>query len=122
MADPRCDATAEEDALEAREPAGYRLSDDSIKEQVGRRLAQDDRLDAGGIVVEVQGGEVTLKGQVRQSADMKRAEQHACETAGVKLVRNALTLDEVPPDAPAAIGDDKPAGAAPKMGKPGYER
>jgi osmotically-inducible protein OsmY len=122
MADPRCNATAEEDALEAREPAGYRLSDASIQEQVRRRLARDDGLDDSAIMVEVQGGEVTLKGRVRQCADMQRAEQHACETEGVKLVRNALTLDEAPPDAPAVLGGAKPAGAASKMGKPGYER
>ena len=79
-------------------------------------------LDANGIGVEVLDGEVTLGGRVRHFADMQRAEQHACETEGVKLVRNALTLDEASPDAPAAVGGAKPAGAAPKMGKPGYER
>ncbi|MEA2811310.1 MAG: hypothetical protein QOJ17_5451, partial [Rhodospirillaceae bacterium] len=78
-------AAADEYAPEAREPAGYRLSDASIKEQVRRRLAQDDGLDDSGIVVEVQGGEVTLRGRVRQCADMQRAEQLACETEGVKL-------------------------------------
>jgi len=112
-------AAAEEYAPEAREPAGYRLSDASIKEQVRRRLAQDDGLDDTGIVVEVQGGEVMLRGRVRQCADMQRAEQLACETEGVKLVRNGLTSDQPPPD---AIDGEKPVGAAPKMGKPGYER
>ena len=36
---------AEEYTPEAREPAGYRLSDADIKEQVCRRLVQDGELD-----------------------------------------------------------------------------
>jgi osmotically-inducible protein OsmY len=119
MVDTHRVAAAEEYAPEAREPAGYRLSDASIKEQVRRRLAQDDGLDDSGIVVEVQGGEVTLRGRVRQCADMQRAEQLACATAGVKLVRNGLTPVEPPPE---AMDGKQPLGAAPKMGKPGFER
>jgi osmotically-inducible protein OsmY len=112
-------AEAEEYAPEAREPAGYHHSDASLKQQVCRVLAQADGLDASGIVVEVQDGEVTLGGRVRHCADMQRAEQLACATAGVKLVRNGLTPVEPSPE---AIGGKQPAGAAPKMGKPGFER
>ncbi len=110
--------SADEYAPEAREPGGYRRSDDAIRAQVCRRLAQDDGLDASGIVVEVKDGEVTISGTVRRCADMQRAEQHACATEGVRLVRNGLVSEEPPPvDALA-----KPVGAASKMGKPGYER
>jgi osmotically-inducible protein OsmY len=112
-------AAAEEYAPEAREPAGYRHSDASIKEQIRRQLAQDDGLDDSGIVVDVQDGEVTLIGRVRHCADMQRAEQHACAIEGVKLVRNGLTPVEPPSE---AIDGRQPVGAAPKMGKPGYER
>lgn len=118
----RAAAAAEEYAPEVREPAGYRHSDASIKEQVCRLLALDDGLDDSGIVVEVRSGEVTISGSVRQSADMHRAEQHACATEGVKLVRNALAPDESPSDTSFAIDGEQPAGAASKMGKPGYER
>ena len=62
--------------------------------------------------------EVTIRGSVRQCADMHRAEQHVCLAEGVKLVRNGLTADEPPPTVLA----DGPVGAATKMGKPGYER
>jgi hypothetical protein len=115
---------AEDHAPEAREPAGYRLSDTDIKEQVRWQLTRDGGLDNSGIVVEVRDGEVTLSGKVRQYADIHRAEQHACAAEGVKLVRNELTSDEPPPnvDAMTRLGKVKPVGAAPKMGKPGYER
>ena len=62
---------------------------------------------------------MTLSGHVRQCADMQRAEQLACATAGVKLVHNRLAADEPPPQ---AIDGERPVGAAAKMGKPGYER
>jgi osmotically-inducible protein OsmY len=112
-------AEAEEYAPEAREPAGYHHSDAGLKEQVRRALAQADGLDASGIVVDVLGGEVTLSGRVRHCADMQRAEQLACATAGVKLVRNGLTPVEPPAE---AIDGKQAVGAAPKMGKPSFER
>jgi osmotically-inducible protein OsmY len=110
---------AEEYTPEAREPAGYRLSDADIKEQVCRRLAEDGELDASGIAVDVRGGEVTLSGAVRRCADMQRAENDACLAEGVKLVRNLLASEE-----PLSQADEeiRAAGAAPKMGKPSYER
>jgi osmotically-inducible protein OsmY len=109
---------AEEYSPEAHEPAGYRLSDADIKEQVCRRLAEDAELDASGITVDVQGGEVTLSGSVRRSADMQKAENDACLAEGVKLVRNRLIADEPLSD---AREQRQPTGAAPKMGKPSYE-
>ena len=109
----------EDHAPEAREPAGYRHSDADIKQQVCRQFAQDDGFDDSGVVVEVRDGEVTIRGRVRRYADVHRAEQRACAAEGVTLVRNELTCDEPPPNVDAMA---KPVGAAPKMGKPGYER
>ena len=114
---PRARAT-EEYAPEAREPAGYRLSDASINEQILRQLAREEALDVGGITVEVRDGEVTLSGSVRCYADMQRVEELACAIEGVKLARNGLTSLE--PASPEVDGG-QPAGAASKMGKPGYE-
>ena len=71
-----------------------------------------------GIEVEVKNGEVTLSGSVRNCADMKRAETHACAVLGVVLVRNGLQPKEPLP----APQPEQPDGAAAKMGKPGYER
>lgn len=118
MADTSRTATAEEDALEAREPAGYRHSDASVKERILRQLALEKGLDASNVTVEVQDCEVRLNGSVRCYADMQRAEALACAIEGVKLVRNGLTSVEPPPQAVAG----GPAGTASKMGKPGYER
>ena len=112
----RVGAAEEEYAQEAREPAGYRLSDASIREQILRQLAQGEGLDA--IMVELREGEVMLSGSVRCYADMQRVEELACAIDGVKLVRNGLTSLE---PAPPADDDGQPAGAASKMGKPGYE-
>jgi osmotically-inducible protein OsmY len=114
---PRVPVT-EEDALEAREPTGYRFSDASIKEQILRQLALKEGLDAGGITVEVRDGEVTLNGSVQCYADMQRVEELACAIEGAKLVRNGLSSLE--PASPEVDGG-QPVGAASKMGKPGYE-
>ncbi len=119
MVDTSRTPTTEEYAPEAREPAGFRQADASIKEEILRQFALDEGLDASGITVEVQGGEVTLGGSVRCYADMQRAEEDACKIEGVKLVRNGLTSVELPP---RAIDGRQPIGAASKMGKPGYER
>ena len=119
MVDSRRVGAAEEGyAQEAREPAGYRLSDASIKEEILRQLAQDKEFDAGGIRVELRDGEVTLSGSVRCYADMQRVEELACAIDGVKLVRNGLTSVE---PAPPADDDAAVTGSASKMGKPGYE-
>lgn len=118
MADtPRTDL-AEEDALEAREPAGYRQSDAGLREEILRQLALAEGLDASGITVDVKDCEATLSGSVRCYADMQRAEALACAIPGVKQVRNGLASVEPAPH--AAPG--RPVGSASKMGKPGYER
>jgi osmotically-inducible protein OsmY len=114
----RVDAAEEGYAPEAREPAGYRLSDASIKEQILRQLTLVDGFDAGAITIEVRDGEVTLSGSARCYADMQRIEELVCAIEAVKLVRNGLTSLE---PATRAVEDGESAGAASKMGKPGYE-
>lgn len=111
-------APAEDYVPEAREPAGYRRSDADIAVDVRHRLADDVGLDANGIEIEVKDGQVTMRGVVRHCGDMQRAEAHACAIAGVAAVRNELQAKEPPPE----IEAEQPAGAAAKMGKPGYER
>ena len=113
------DRVEPEDHLpEVREPAGYRHGDADIARDLRERLADDVGLDSRDIEVEVKNGEVTLGGSVRTCADMKRAEAHACAVQGVVLVRNGLQPKEPAP----AAEPEQPAGAAAKMGKPGYER
>ena len=109
--------TAEDHIPEVREPGGYRRSDADIAAELRQRLADDVGLDAGGIEVEVKNGDVTVRGVVRHSGDMQRAEAHACAIAGVTAVRN-----ELQPKEPLREPETKQApGAASKMGKPGYE-
>jgi hypothetical protein len=113
---------AEEYASEVREPAGYRLSDAALREQVLRSLARQEGLGRSAIAVEVADGTVTLSGSVRDCTDMQNIEQLACMTEGVRLVRNHLQPAAPPAPAPApALNRRPPAGGAPKMGKPGYE-
>ena len=108
----------EDHVPEVREPAGYHHSDADIARELRERLADDVGLDSRGIEVEVKNGEVTLGGTVRHCSDMQRAEAHACAIPGVLQVRNNLQSKE-PLPSPAPDGQ---AGAAAKMGKPGYER
>jgi len=117
MTDTPRPAMAEEDALEAREPAGYRQSDASVRQHILGQLALAEGIDASAITVEVKDCEVTLSGSVRCYADMQRVEALACACDGVKLVRNGLVSIEPAPHAVAG----RPVGSAPKMGKPGYE-
>jgi osmotically-inducible protein OsmY len=113
---PDVDRT-EEYAREAREPQGYRRTDEEMAREICERLADDVGLDAGGVYVEVRQGEATLHGVVRHCADIPRAERHACAVVGVTCVRNDLTARETSEQArrPAVVG------AASKMGKPTYE-
>ncbi|MBI2736208.1 MAG: BON domain-containing protein [Rhodospirillales bacterium] len=108
----------EDHAPEVREPAGYRHADADIARELRECLTDDVGLDSSGIEVEVRNGEVILSGTVRHAADMKRAEAHACAVPGVMLVRNDLQAKEPSP----CPQPEQPAGAAAKMGKPGYER
>ena len=108
----------EDHVPEVREPSGYRHSDTDIARELRECLADDVGLDSNCIEVEVKNGEVTLSGAVRHCGDMKRAEAHACAILGVVLVRNGLQPKEPLP----APEPEQPAGAAAKMGKPGYER
>jgi len=104
-------------APEVREPGGYRHSDADIARELRHCLADDVGLDARSIEVEVGNGDVTLSGTVRHADDMKRAEAHACAVPGVVVVRNGLRATQPRP----VPEQDQSAGAAAKMGKPGYE-
>lgn len=109
---------AQDHLPEVREPEGYCRSDPEIVKELGERLADDVGLDARAIEVEVKAGRVTLSGVVRNEADIKRAESHACAIPGVTVVRNELRCRQ-----PGPVGEgSSPTGAASKMGKPSYER
>lgn len=77
-------------AHRGRGPKGYRRSDERILEDVCDRLTEDRELDAAGIEVRVEGGEVTLSGTVESRADRRRAEDLAESVSGVTHVTNNL--------------------------------
>jgi osmotically-inducible protein OsmY len=109
---------AQDHLPEVREPEGYRRSDAEIAKELGECLADDVGLDAHSVEFEIKDGTVTLSGVVRDDADIKRVESHACALPGVTVVRNDLRCRQA---GPVSEGRS-PAGAASKMGKPNYER
>ena len=77
-----------------RGPAGYRRSDERIREDVNDCLTDDPYLDASGIQVRVQNCEVTLDGTVNSRACKRRAENLVEEIAGVRHVQNNLRVKD----------------------------
>ncbi|MCZ7572123.1 MAG: BON domain-containing protein [Ardenticatenaceae bacterium] len=77
-----------------RGPQGYQRSDERIQEDVCDRLTQHGHLDASGIEVRVQDGEVTLQGTVPSRQARYMAEDTADSVPGVKDVQNRLQVQE----------------------------
>ena len=79
-------------------PRNYQRSDERIKEEVCERLTRHGRIDASGVEIDVQDGEVTLKGEV-QNREMKRlAEDTADSVSGVRQVNNEIHVQRRDPD------------------------
>src|SRR5262245_53392382 len=64
----------EQGRFAGRGPKGYKRSDERIEEDVCDRLTENAELDATGITVQVQNGEVTLSGNVEHRYFKKLAE------------------------------------------------
>lgn len=77
-----------------RGPKGWQRSDENIREQVCDRLEQDPHIDASEIEVNVASGVVTLAGKVDTRSTKRRAEDIVEGLAGVKDVRNELSVDQ----------------------------
>ncbi|WMT90607.1 BON domain-containing protein [Pelagibacterium sp. H642] len=75
-----------------RGPKSYQRRDDRILEDVSDRLMEDPFLDASGIEVSVNAGEVRLDGSVDARADKRRAEDVAEMVSGVGNVQNNLRV------------------------------
>jgi osmotically-inducible protein OsmY len=71
-------------------PRGYRRSDARILEEVSARLERDPDVDASGIEVTVEDGQVLLAGEVPERRMRWLAEEVALACAGVKDVDNRL--------------------------------
>lgn len=75
-------------------PQNYQRSDQRIKEDVSDRLMAHGHLDARGINVSVNNGEVTLSGTVNSRQDKRTADDIADSVTGVKDVNNQLKVQQ----------------------------
>ncbi|WP_421931722.1 BON domain-containing protein [Phenylobacterium sp.] len=87
-------------------PKGYRRSDERINEDVHDRLTEDPHIDASGIVVMVQEGEVTLSGSVSDRRAKHHAEAIIEHIAGVTHVQNNLRADPGEARGPTPLGEN----------------
>jgi hypothetical protein len=73
-------------------PKGYRQGDARLFEEVCERLTRHGQLDARGIKVSCEKGEIVLRGFVNDEEAKKFAEACASSVRGVQRVRNKLKL------------------------------
>ncbi len=73
-------------------PQNYQRSDQRVKGDVSDQLTAHPRLDARGITVEVNDGEVTLTGTVDSRQAKRTADDIADSVPGVKDVHNQLRV------------------------------
>lgn len=76
-----------------RGPKGWQRSDDRIREDVSERLSDHPDVDASGIEVTVQNGEVTLHGEVGDRDTKRLAEDLAERVSGVRDVHNQIRVN-----------------------------
>ena len=75
-----------------RGPEGYSRSDQRILEDACDRLTEDRGVDATGITVTVDKGELTLAGTIGDRNQKRRAEDCVEDVSGVKHVQNNLRV------------------------------
>lgn len=73
-------------------PKNYQRSDERVFEEVCERLTYDGELDASGVEVNVENGEVTLRGTVESRQMKHRAEDLLEGVFGVRDIRNELKV------------------------------
>jgi hypothetical protein len=76
-----------------RGPRGYVRSDERIADDIISRLTDAPDVDASEVLLSVEGGVVTLTGNVPARAMKHRAEDIAAEASGVRDVRNTIRVD-----------------------------
>lgn len=77
-----------------RGPKGYQRSDDRIYEEACERLSRHGYLDARDIELEVNNGEVTLKGSVDSRRAKRMAEDSIESVSGIRDIHNQLFIKQ----------------------------
>jgi osmotically-inducible protein OsmY len=77
-----------------RGPKGYQRSDERIREDVCDRLTMNPEVDASNIEVQVNAGEVTLRGAADSRFTRRAAEDIAEAIPGVKHVHNEIRVSQ----------------------------
>jgi hypothetical protein len=75
-------------------PRGYQRSDERIREDICERLTWHGQLDASDVELDVNSGEVTLRGTVDSRWAKREAEDLADSVAGVREVHNQLRVKD----------------------------
>lgn len=76
-----------------RGPIDHIRPDERIRDHVNDVLTEDGWIDASGIRVAVEDGEVTLTGRVDDKSAKRRAADLARSAPGVMIVQNALRVE-----------------------------
>lgn len=77
-----------------RGPRNYRRSDESITDELIDRFTDHPALDARQILLQVEGGEVTLTGEVPERRMKHLAEDIAAELHGITELHNRIRVDD----------------------------
>lgn len=88
----RSASSSDRSGFAGKGPKNYRRSDERIREDVCEALKLQNDLDASDIDVEVKQGSVTLKGEVSERRDKRRAEDCCENVSGVDDVTNQLRV------------------------------
>lgn len=75
-----------------RGPKGYTRSDERIREDISEQLMRHHYIDASEVEVEVQNGEVTLKGTVNERRMKHEIEDLVDDVSGVRDVTNNIRV------------------------------
>lgn len=77
-----------------RGPKNYQRNDERIKDDVHERLSRHPEVDAFDIEIDVQNGEVILRGVVESRREKRLAEDIAEDTFGVRNVQNMIRVNQ----------------------------
>jgi len=89
-------------------PAGYQRSDERIREDICERLTLHGQIDARRVEVDVNKGEVTLRGRVDNRSAKRMAEETAESVSGVREVQNQIRVQDQGQSWDQGNGDQPP--------------